>query len=227
MLGAGCCCDRSIWTGFRLEGQVLDYGCGYGILGLAFGERMPGWQVTLVDRDALAVGFSRWNAERLELGPGGVRSRVGLGVDQGPANGWDLVLWNVPGKAGEPVLARLARDVATSLADGGVAALVVVNPLAGAMREAFGADDAIAIVHDQQHVEHSVIHAIRSGTGGDPGDPFDRGLFDREPVDFGVDDFDYTMIPVQGLPDYDEYGYASQLVFDLLHTVDQIGTILV
>ena len=86
---------------FPSEGHALDYGCGYGVLGLAFREQMPGWQVTLVDRDALAVGFSFWNADRPGMGDGSVRCRIGLGVDGGPANGWDLVLWNVPGKAGE------------------------------------------------------------------------------------------------------------------------------
>ncbi len=212
---------------FAGEGQALDYGCGYGVLGLAFRTQMPGWDVTLVDRDALAAGFSRWNAERLGLDGGQTRCRVGLGVDQGPDSGWNLVLWNVPGKAGEQVLAGLTRDVAASLADGGVVALVIVNPLAALIRESLTADSAIAIVHDEQYADHTVIHARHDGEGGDPGDPFDRGLFDREPVEFGVDEFEYTLTPVQGLPDYDEYSYASQLVFDLLHTVGETGTVIV
>ena len=106
---------------------------------------MPGWTVDLVDRDALAVAFSAWNAERLGLDDGSVRCAVGLGVDLAPLAGCDLILWNVPGKAGEPVLAALTADVAGALAVDGLAALVVVNPLAPVIREALAADPAIVI----------------------------------------------------------------------------------
>src|SRR5680860_285001 len=86
------------------QGFAFDFGCGYGVLGLALREALPGWTVELVDRDALAVAFSRWNAERLGFDDGSVTCTVGFGLDMAPESGCDLILWNVPGKAGEPVL---------------------------------------------------------------------------------------------------------------------------
>ncbi len=154
---------------------------------------------------------------------GSVTCGVGLGVDSAPTVGCGLILWNVPGKAGEPVLRELTGDVAAALANGGLAALVVVNPLAPVVREALLADEAVRIVVDQAHADHTVIHARRSGAGDGRGDPFDRGVFDRDPAGFGVDDFEYDITPVVGVPEYDSYGCATQVVFDALRTVDGAG----
>jgi len=203
-----------------VAGHALDFGCGYGVLGLALCDAMPHWTVHLVDRDALAVEFARWNAERLGFAGGSVTATVGLGLDRVPASGADLVLWNVPGKAGEPVLQGLAGDVAASLAAGGVAALVIVNPLTAVVRDALVADPKLVITYMKRHAEHTVIHVRRERAGTPPGDPFDRGLFDREVGEFGVDDFEYDLTPVIGLPEYDSYSFATQLVFDILRTVE-------
>lgn len=203
------------------RGHALDFGCGYGVLGLAVRDALPSWSVRLVDRDALAVGFSRWNAERLGLADGSVTCAFGLGVDGAPESGCDLVVWNVPGKAGEPVLRELTADVARALADGGLAAVVVVNPLAAVIREALLADQVMRLVHDEEHAEHTIVHARRLGAGTLPTDPFVRGVFDRGLAEFGVDDFDYDITPVVGLPEYDTYSFATQIVFDLLQTVER------
>ena len=210
------------------RGHALDFGSGYGVLGLGWRDAMRQWTVDLVDRDALAVAFSQWNAARLGFANGSVTSRVSLGPDGGPELGCNLILWNVPGKAGEPVLRELTQDVARALADGGVAALVVVNPLAHVIRDALREDERVSIVLDEEHAEHTVIHARRDGSGSQSSDPFERGVFDRELGQFGVDDFEYDIIPVVGLPEYDTYSFATQVVFDALRTLEgEVGTILV
>ncbi len=213
---------------FPEHGSALDFGCGYGVLGLAVRDALPGWTVRFVDRDALAVAFSRWNAERLQFEDGSATSSVGLGLDGAPESGCDLILWNVPGKAGETVIHRLTLDVATALADGGLAALVVVNPLAGAIQAALAEDKSITNCHDETHADHTVIHLRRNGSGTGPGDPFERGVFDREPGEFGVDDFDYDIMPVVSVPEYDSYSFATQVTFDVLRTVEgEVESILV
>src|SRR5680860_833723 len=63
-------------TPFPERGHAIDFGCGYGVLGLAWRDALPGWTVDLVDRDALAVAFSRWNAVRLGLDDGSVTCTV-------------------------------------------------------------------------------------------------------------------------------------------------------
>jgi hypothetical protein len=198
------------------------------VLGLAVRDALPGWTIELVDRDALSVGFANWNAERLGFDDRSVTCTLGLGVDMAPNSGCDLVLWNVPGKAGDSVLHHLTLDVANALADGGLAALVAVNPLADMIRGAFAQDSAIRIEVDSTHAEHTVIHARREGRVAPAGDPFERGVFDRKMTGFGVDDFDYDITPVVGIPEFDTYSFATQLTFDLLRMVeDQCGSALV
>jgi 16S rRNA (guanine1207-N2)-methyltransferase len=199
------------------QGHVVDFGCGYGVLGLGWLAAKSGWTATLIDRDALAVAFAADNAARAGLH--GATCVVGLGVGDVPPAGAALLLWNVPGKAGESVLAALTDDCRSTLAEGGLLALVVVNPLADGLRSVLSADINVTIEHDETHSEHTVIHARSTVAVTIPGDPFERGVFDREPAGFGVDDFDYDIVPVVGVPEYDSYSHATEVTFDVLHTV--------
>ena len=206
-------------SAFPDAGQVVDFGCGYGVLGIAWLTAKPGWRGTLIDRDALAVAFAADNAVRLGLTD--VDCRVGLDVDGLATSGAgpDLLLWNVPGKAGESVLQALTLDCLTVLERGGVLALVVVNPLADLLREAIAAHPAAEVTYDQRHADHTVIH-VRSGSPAQPViDPLARSLFDREEAGFGVDEFEYDIVPVVGLPEYDSYDYATEVAFDIFRTV--------
>ncbi|MFK3770954.1 methyltransferase [Pseudomonas sp. NPDC089406] len=73
-------------------GQVLDFGCGAGVLGATVKRRYPQSQVTLLDVDAFAVA-----ASRLTLAANGLEGEVisGDGIDAAP-QGLDLILSNPP-----------------------------------------------------------------------------------------------------------------------------------
>jgi 16S rRNA G1207 methylase RsmC len=206
-------------------GHAVDYGCGYGVLGLAFRESMPGWSVDLIDRDALAVSFAQWNAERLGV-VDSVRCLVGLGPDAGtPA---DLVLWNVPGKIGLVQQRALTERVVAVTRECAMIALVVVTPLADAIRDALTAEDQAVTEREETTTDHVILIARKTTPAKSLGDPFDDGVFDREPWGFEVDDLSYDTVPVQGLPDYNEYGFDVQLVMDLYRTVsDPVESLLV
>jgi 16S rRNA (guanine1207-N2)-methyltransferase len=201
------------------EPVVLDFGCGYGPLGLAVKARVSGARVVLIDRDALAVAFASWNARELGLTAGAV---IHGGLDfRSPhaPDGYDLILWNVPGKAGEPVLHGLVADVPHAMRPGGLLALVVVNPLADVIRDTVASHQSLSVTHDQQHTAHTVMH-VRQEVHGErqwPRPPaFDRGVFDRpeeEPTRHG--DF-YLLKSVFGLPEYDVLDYTSALLMETL-----------
>lgn len=211
------------------SGSALDFGCGYGVLGLAWKSVKPGWTVHLVDRDALAVEFSAWNAERLDLDPGkSVACAVGLGPEGASPDGFDLILWNVPGKAGAAVLRRLAADVADALGTGGLAALVIVNPLAALVRSEYEGRPDLHITLDEESSDHTVLHIIRKA-GAEPGaeplegwtGPFERGVFDREPRTFVTLAGTYTMTPVVGLPEYESLSHETVLMVAALRDLER------
>lgn len=199
---------------FPHDGRCLDYGCGYGILGLAWKASFPEWNVTLVDRDALAVAFSAHNAQRLGYA---VDCIGGLGPIDQVGTGYDLLLWNVPGKAGAPVLAELMADSLDVLAPGGLLALVVVHPLTETLRTAAANRDGFTIEYDEQGPEHTVLHVRRmAGTPQPAAEAFTRGVFDREPISVDHAGVSYALTPVIGLPQYDGPNNPTLLMMDAL-----------
>ena len=110
---------------FDQIGSVLDIGCGVGTLAVSLQKRFPQLRVTMQDRDALAVAFSRINADH--NGVAGATVVGGLAFQGLGEQTFDLTASNIPAKVGEPVL----RDIfSTMLQRSKLAAVVVVRPLA-------------------------------------------------------------------------------------------------
>jgi precorrin-6B methylase 2 len=89
-----------------LEGvrSVFDLGCGYGPLGLALGPRTG--SAVLMDRDAVAVAYSRLNAKT--NGAESTEVVAGLGWGDLPAGTEpDLMVSNIPAKAGPKVIEQM------------------------------------------------------------------------------------------------------------------------
>lgn len=196
------------------SGRCLDYGCGYGILGLVWKASYPAWEITLVDRDALAVEFSAHNAQRLGYE---VDCTGGLAPVDRVGTGYDLLLWNVPGKAGASVLAELMADSLDVLTPGGLLALVVVHPLTETLRTVAANRDEFTIEHDERGPEHTVLHVRRTnGTPQAKAEAFARGVFDREPISVDHAGLSYALTPVIGLPQYDGPNHPTLLMMDAL-----------
>jgi len=201
------------------RGRCLDYGCGYGVLGLALKALRPEWDVVLVDRDALAVEFSDHNSTRLNTP---VTCLGGLDPLDPKRSGYDLLLWNVPGKAGASVLAELLADSLDVLAPEGLLALVVVHPLAETLRVVVAKRADFTIELDERGTEHTLLHVRRvNGTPTLKPEAFERGVFDRERITVDRGDYSYGMTPVIGLPQYDGPDQPTLLMMDALASMAQ------
>ena len=107
--------------------KILDLGCGYGPIGLTMKAIAPDRAVHLVDRDALAVEYTRQNAELNQVA--GVATYGSLGYADVAAADFDLILSNVPATAGEPAIASFLLDAVHHLKRGGLVAVVVITRL--------------------------------------------------------------------------------------------------
>jgi len=138
--------------------SILDAGCGVGILGISLSSSCPEAKVVMRDRDILACAFSERNcwrngipAKRLDLdgNPAEAISKrppkhkeneerrndtiiaPGLLGDDDPLGPYDLVVSNLPAKAGPAILSRFVDTCSGKLLNpGGRLAFVIVNTLA-------------------------------------------------------------------------------------------------
>ena len=75
--------------------RVADLGCGNGILGIAYAQKNPQAQLTLVDESYMAVQSAQANW-RAALGERTADIRAGDGLAEQPADSLDVVLCNPP-----------------------------------------------------------------------------------------------------------------------------------
>lgn len=196
--------------------KVLDLGCGYGAIGLAlkkvFGESF----VHMVDRDALAVEYSRQNAELNGLSD--VEVYGSLGYDDVRAEDFDLIACNIPGKAGEPVISHFLRDTADYLRPGGMVAVVVVIPLQASVEQVLTGTPGIDIVFRGTRSGHAVFHYRftdnRSGADRPRMSALDREVYHRTKETFSFQGPEYPMQTAWGLPEFDSRSYHTELLLE-------------
>jgi SAM-dependent methyltransferase len=194
--------------------SLLDVGCGVGVLGLSLKKAWPHAAVTLQDRDALAVAVSAHNARLNKLPDVVVRGELGLeGLENGRSP-FSLIVANLPGKAGEPVLRHLVRQMPDWVAPGGRTAVVIVKPLADMLRQAIEGSGS-RILFWEQSTGYTVFHFDREAKVetklADPLEPYFRAR-----STFKVADRSYTLQTVYNVPEFDTLAYSTTLTANIL-----------
>jgi 16S rRNA G1207 methylase RsmC len=84
--------------------SILDIGCGYGPLGIILAKNNPQAEVIMVDKDLLAVHYTKHNIEK-----NGINNAIAfgsLGVESVNEKTFDLIVSNVPAKIGDEAIAK-------------------------------------------------------------------------------------------------------------------------
>jgi SAM-dependent methyltransferase len=142
---AGCSASpegAGFWQGQNVPRRILDAGCGAGIIGVCAARALaeqdggpaPALHVRAQDRDALAALFTAYNARRNGVASGAFSAHTEPLLAGPPESRWDLILSNIPAKAGRPVLEDFVPRSLGLLAPGGRVLLVAVNTLAAFFR---------------------------------------------------------------------------------------------
>src|SRR4030043_1965832 len=135
--------------------RILDLGCGYGPIGLTLMKLHPDCIAHMVDRDALAIEYSRQNAEL--NGIKGAEIYSSLGFDDVTEADFDLIISNIPGKAGEPVISGFLTDAASYLKKGGMVAIVVITPLEETVKSLLESMADVEILLHKSRSGHAVF----------------------------------------------------------------------
>jgi len=195
--------------------KILDLGCGYGPIGLTLKQLSADRIVHMVDRDALAVEYSRQNAELNALS--GLQIYGSLGYDDVPAADFDLIISNIPGKAGDAVIAHFLREAFYYLRPRGLAAVVVVTPLESTVAEILD-DPDIHVLLRRAWSGHTVFHYQFSGDATETARPgetaLERGVYHREKMGVSCRKLSFPMQTAHGLPEFDTLSYRSELLLE-------------
>ena len=196
--------------------SILDLGCGTGVLGLALAKHYAA-ELTARDRDALALAVTAHNAAR-----NGVACRTGGGLDTRNLDGtnesgpFQLVVANLPAKAGAPVLAHMIGGAVRVADPGGRVAVVVVSNLAEQTRRQLAA--VATLIHERVGSRHTVFHARprTAATGVDAPDPASETAalpapYRRHFAAQTVAGTAYELQTCYGLPDFDRPSHLTEL----------------
>ena len=106
----------------KMDGDILDLGCGWGVIGISIAKKWPETRVTMADVNTRALDLSRENAKRNRAEVTCVESD-GMAALAGQT--FDAVVTNPPIRAGKQVIYKMFADAAKSLKTGGALYLVI------------------------------------------------------------------------------------------------------
>jgi len=148
--------------------RVLDAGCGTGVIGICAAGAIKGFNpkelageaaglyVRCQDRDELARLVTLRNAEKNNI-PQGMLEVFAEPLLAGPENEkWDIILTNIPAKAGPSVLEDFVIRSASLLNPQGRVIMVAVNTLADFFRQAITACGA-QLLSEEKSAGHTVF----------------------------------------------------------------------
>ena len=106
----------------EMRGEILDLGCGWGVIGISIARKWPETRVTMADVNTRALELTRENAKRNRAEVICAESD-GMAAFQGKA--FDAVVTNPPIRAGKQVIYRMFADAAEALKPDGALYLVI------------------------------------------------------------------------------------------------------
>lgn len=138
--------------------DCLDVGCGWGVLGMTLARLAPQGRSVMVDKDFVAVDYTRKNIERNRLGNAEVF--LSNGFAQVGERQFDLIVSNLPAKVSKEQHYLYLFDAAAHLKPGGRFVVVTINGLrefiARSFKEVFGNYDKL-----KQGKTYTVASAVK------------------------------------------------------------------
>ncbi len=195
--------------------KILDLGCGYGPIGISLKIDSPQSEVHMVDHDALALEYSRQNAE---LNNVNVKVYATLGYDNVPDRNFDLIISNIPAKVGDNVLRHMLLDAQYNLVPNGMVAIVVIDSILEQTKKILASNPNTVVSFQKSWPGHTVFHYgfLSTVSLKDEEDFFSKGLYNRNKDIFSFDNKCFIIETTYNLPEFDTLSYETRLLLDNL-----------
>ena len=211
-------------SGYGRPQRILDAGCGYGPLGLTIKKLYPDCLAHLFDRDALAVEYTRQNAALNGVTDAEIYGS--LGYDDVKRSDFDLILSNIPGKAGERVIRYLLKEAGYYLSPGGITAVVIVESLEGLAQQVLEESPGIEVLLRKKRPGHTVFHYRfneRPAEGIPRQTALERGIYLRNRMQIKTGSLELNMQTASGIPEFDTPSYRTEMLIKALQDNGDMG----
>ncbi|HAK46857.1 MAG TPA: hypothetical protein DCO79_13190, partial [Spirochaeta sp.] len=183
-------------------------------------KKFPELDITASDRDALALRFTEMNIKLNKLGKDGIRTAAGLlpGSLKSPVEGesklYDLIISNIPAKAGNPVIRDFLQNCGMHLTEKGRAAVVIVEPLADFAGDCLKKSGA-EILYKEADKQYTVFH-FKPNRNVSP--MTFASIYKRN---------ESRISGFHGLPEFDSISYRTKVVLEMLESHSGSGRTLI
>jgi 16S rRNA G1207 methylase RsmC len=201
--------------------SVLDIGSGVGAIGIAIACRNNDVRLHAIDRDALALLFTSENALRNSVNNISVTGSIGL--MQVPPCQYDLVVSNLPAKAGNEAIKDMIMSASSFMNQESTLAVVIVRNLVGIVENAVRESEGTIFVREETK-DYSALHirGLKPHSGKNTFDPYIRGV-----LDFFYENITYRLTTVYGISEFDTLNYSTAIMFDLIEKIKPDKKILI
>lgn len=200
--------------------KVLDFGCGYGPLVIAIKSAYPSSEVHGVDKDALALEYARQNAKINNVPD--IKIYGSLGYDDVLDNDFNLIVSNIPGKAGNEVLLHILKDAQFHLRQDGRVAIVVIDAIGEFVADVLS-DPGIKILFQKKWPGYLVFHyqflTPTPSRGRLESKSFASGIYIRNENIIPYENSQLSIKTTYNLPEFDTLSYDTELLLSELKKI--------
>lgn len=196
--------------------NLLDLGCGYGIIGIFLKKQNPQSHVTCVDRNSLATEFTKHNAKINNLE-----------VDTIPSLGYnslnkkfDFIVTNYPAKAGINALKDFVYNAYKHLNPNGIFAIVIVKELREDFKKIL--NDKIRVIFSHDSIGYSVYHLKFLEETKFTGD-----VYTRKKILFNLGKKNYKMETAINIPEFDSLHNITKGMIYFIKKMDKINDVTI